>query len=232
MIFHLTVIAGLLSHQMNIARQHEQSFVIDFTKQEELERQEKELEELKKEKDMREEILKNLNKRLSDTPQLASEIRNFAVNSGKPLQDDRNTNMDELNKLAAKVQENVKQGQKSDIEEDAVNETVEHQGQSGNDKEKKEYSGPSVLSYFLEGRSATHLPIPAYRCYGGGQVTISIQVDRKGRVLNAWVRESVSSTDKCLREFALRAARQSRFTASSTAPEHQEGHIVYQFIAQ
>ena len=83
MIFHLTVIAGLLSHQMNIARQHEQSFVIDFTKQEELERQEKELEELKKEKDMREEILKNLNKRLSDTPQLASEIRNFAVNSGK-----------------------------------------------------------------------------------------------------------------------------------------------------
>ena len=140
--------------------------------------------------------------------------------------------MDELNKLAAKVQENVKQGQKSDIEEDAVNETVEHQGQSGNDKEKKEYSGPSVLSYFLEGRSATHLPIPAYRCYGGGQVTINIQVDRKGRVLNAWVRESVSSTDKCLREFALRAARQSRFTASSTAPEHQEGHIVYQFIAQ
>ena len=232
MIFHLTVIVALLSHQMNIAMQREQTFVIDFTKQEELERKEKELEELKKEKDMREEILKNLNRRLADTPQLASEIKNFAVNSGKPLKDDRNTDLDELNKLAKEVQAKVKEGQKSAIEEDAVNETVEHPGPSGNDKEKKEYSGPSVLSYFLEGRSATHLPIPAYRCYGGGQVTVNIQVYRQGRVQNAWVSESVSSTDRCLREFAMRAARQSRFTRSSTAPELQEGHIVYQFIAQ
>ena len=205
---------------------------MDFTKQEELEKKERELEELKKEKDMREEILKNLNKRLADTPQLANEIKNFAVNSGKPLQDDRNTNLDELNKLAAEVQAKVKEGQKSAIEEDAVNETVEHPGPSGNDKEKKEYSGASVLSYFLEGRSATYLPVPAYKCFGGGQVTINIQVDRKGRVLNAWVKESVSSTDRCLRNYALQSAQKSRFTASSTAPEPQEGHIVYQFIAQ
>ena len=205
---------------------------MDFTKQEELERKEKELEELKKEKDMREEILKNLNKRLADSPQLASEIRNFAVNSGKPLQDDRNTNLDELNKLAAEVQEKVKQGQKSAIEEDAVNETVEHPGPQGNDKEKKEYSGASVLTYFLEGRSATYLPVPAYKCYGGGEVSVKIQVDRNGRVVNAWISESVSSADKCLRQYALQSAQRSRFTASSTAPERQEGHIVYLFKAQ
>ena len=49
MIFHLTVIVVLLVQQIDIARQREESFVIDFTKQEELERQEKELAELQEE---------------------------------------------------------------------------------------------------------------------------------------------------------------------------------------
>ena len=46
------------------------------------------------------------------------------------------------------------------------------------------------------------------------------------------VNETVSATDKCLREFALRAARQSKFSKSDKAPERQTGEIVYQFIAQ
>jgi TonB family protein len=159
-------------------------------------------------------------------------MKNLAVNAGKPLKDDRGTNVEDLQKKAQEVQDNLKNGEKSAVKEEATEETVSHPGQSDNDEKKQEYSGPSVLSYTLDGRSATRLPIPAYRCYGGGQVTVNIHVDRQGRVVNAWISESVSASDRCLREFAIRAAKQSRFTASSTAPDPQEGNIVYQFIAQ
>ena len=126
----------------------------------------------------------------------------------------------------------LKNGQKSAIQEDAQDETVELPGKGDKKKEAKEYSGPSVLSYNLDGRKKIHLANPAYRCYGGGQVTVIIFVNRNGDVMNAQINETVSANDKCLREYALRAARQSKFTKSSTAPERQAGEIVYQFIAQ
>ena len=64
MIFHLTVIVVLLIQQLNINREREEVFVMDFTKWEELEKQEQELleqiEELKKQED----ILKKLDQKL------------------------------------------------------------------------------------------------------------------------------------------------------------------------
>ena len=44
--------------------------------------------------------------------------------------------------------------------------------------------------------------------------------------------EAVSSPDQCLRDYALRAASGSRFTASQDAQERQVGEIVYRFVAQ
>ena len=96
----------------------------------------------------------------------------------------------------------------------------------------KTYSGPSVVSYTLDGRKASHLKIPAYRCYGAGDVTVIITVNPQGQVINAQVMDAVSSTDQCLRNFAVRAARLSRFSASTTAPAKQTGEILYRFIAQ
>jgi TonB family protein len=89
-----------------------------------------------------------------------------------------------------------------------------------------------VLSYNLDGRKATHLPIPAYRCYGAGDVTVIITVNNAGQVVRAKVLEEVSSSDNCLCSFAVRAARLSRFNASPDAPANQTGEIVYRFIAQ
>jgi outer membrane biosynthesis protein TonB len=231
-IFHLTVIIVLLVQQMHIATQREESFVMDFTKYEELERQEKEMQELLEELEKKEDILKKLEEKIAAAPSQSSDIRNLAVNAGGQLKDDRGTDADQLYKDAARLEAQLKNGQKSAIHEDAKNETVELPGQSTGNKNEKEYSGPSVLSYTLDGRTATHLPIPAYRCFGGGQVTVIIQVGRNGNVLNAKINETVSAADKCLREYALRAARQSRFSKSNTAPERQTGEIVYQFIAQ
>ena len=102
----------------------------------------------------------------------------------------------------------------------------------GKKKEDKKYSGPSVVSYFLEGRKASKLSIPAYRCMGAGEVTVLITVDNSGTVIAAKVDESCSSEDGCLRAFAIRAARLSRFSADPNAPARQQGNIVYKFIAQ
>ena len=109
---------------------------------------------------------------------------------------------------------------------------MQHQGKSSDDSNKKEYSGPSVVSYTLDGRKASHLKIPAYRCYGAGDVTVIITVNNAGQVVGAKVMDSISSSDQCLRNFAVRAARLSRFSASQTAPPNQQGDIVYRFIAQ
>ena len=50
MIFHLTVIIVLLLYQIDATVRREESFVIDFSKQEEIERQIKEMEEMEKER--------------------------------------------------------------------------------------------------------------------------------------------------------------------------------------
>mgnify|MGYP003312221958 CR=1 FL=1 len=95
-----------------------------------------------------------------------------------------------------------------------------------------EYKGPSVLSYQLDGRKAIYLPVPVYKCYGGGDVYVQITVNKKGYVTNAQIIESASTPDECLHKYAIEAAKKSRFTAKSKAPDKQIGEIVYRFIAQ
>ncbi len=226
MIFHLTVIIVLLLYQIGGAMRREESFVLDFSKQEEIEKREKE-----------EMMMKDLSERLEDMIAAARNnsdpIRNIAVDAGGQLKDDRGTDADQLYKDAEKLASDLKNGQKDGIEEDAREETVEmqHQNKPDNGKQKA-YSGPSVLSYTLDGRKASHLPIPAYRCYGAGDVTVIITVNPQGTVVAAKVMDEVSSTDHCLRNFAVRAARLSKFSASATAPAKQTGEILYRFIAQ
>ena len=57
-------------------------------------------------------------------------------------------------------------------------------------------------------------------------------INKNGKVTSASIIQGPSSTDSSLQEYALEAARRSRFSASSTAPASQQGEIVYRFIAQ
>ena len=159
------------------------------------------------------------------------DIKNIAVDASKPLKDDRNTDAEQLYKDAERLANELKKGQNA--QEDARSETVElPEKEKKSDQKQKEYSGPSVVSYNLDGRKASHLKIPAYRCYGCGDVTVIITVDPQGNVIAAKVLEEISSGDSCLRSFAVRAARLSKFSASSSAPARQNGEILYRFIAQ
>ena len=226
-IFHLTVIIVLLLYSIDSTLRREESFVLDFSKQEEIERKEKE-------EVMKQDISRKLEEMIAAARrQPSNQIRNIAVDAGSQLKDDRGTDADQLYKDAERLARELKNGQKDGIEEDASDETVEMQHQKKPDNsQQKAYSGPSVLSYTLDGRKASHLPIPAYRCYGAGDVTVIITVNPQGQVINAQIMEEISSSDDCLRKFAIRAARLSRFSASNTAPAKQNGEIVYRFIAQ
>ena len=223
-IFHLVVIIVLLASQLDSALKKEESFVLDFSKQEEVER-------LKKEEIFKENISKRLDELIAASRNSSEPLRNIAVDAGSKLKDDRNTDADQLYKDAERLAKELRDGQNS--LEDAREETVElPKKKKEEDTKKKEYSGPSVLSYNLDGRKASHLKIPAYRCYGSGDVTVIITVNNAGQVVAAKVHDAVSSNDECLRNFAVRAARLSRFSASTTAPPNQTGEILYRFIAQ
>jgi hypothetical protein len=223
-IFHLVVIIVLLVYQINTSIKREESFVLDFSKQEEIEQR-------KKEEIFKKDVSKRIEEMLAAAQMSRSEIKNIAVDAGSHLKDDRNTDAEQLYKDAERLANELKKGQNA--QEDAREETVELPSKENkSDEKKKEYSGPSVVSYILDGPKASHLKIPAYRCYGCGDVTVIITVDPQGNVIGAKVLDEISSSDSCLRSFAVRAARLSKFSASSSAPARQNGEILYRFIAQ
>ena len=224
-IVHLAVVIVLLAAGLDWSIRKENTFVLDFSALEEKERLQEEIERLEQEAAFKESIAQMLEQELQSLP-----VRGVAVDRGA-LKDDRGTDAEQLYKDAQRLQEELSRGF-------AVPEDVADPGPVIPEKkeEKKQedsvYSGPSVVSYFLEGRKASHLPIPAYRCLGAGQVTVLISVNPGGTVVDAKVDDAVSSKDGCLRNFAIRAARLSKFSAKADAPAKQQGNIVYEFVAQ
>jgi len=224
-IVHLTVIIVFLLVQIGKELSKESTFVLDFTKQEELEKAKKEI-------DFKDDISRKLDELLGSTPNYkASDIRNIAVDRAN-LKDDRNTDADQLYKDAERLAKELKDGQNQNIE-DARSETVDlnptiHKTSDS----KKEYSGASVLSYNLERRKMVTAKVPAYKCMGSGDVTVIIKVNPAGTVIDAKVLESVSSSDQCLKSQAIRAARTSKFSATTATTANQMGDITYRFIAQ
>lgn len=218
---HLAVIIVLLAVRIGSEIKRENSFVLDFTAQEELERLQERIR-------MQERVEAQLEQMLS--AQGGVPMRNVAVDQST-LKDDRGTNAEELYKEAERLAQELQQGQQQPEAEDNFA-AVQEERKEKKKEEAKPYTGPSVLSWSLDGRKASHLPIPAYRCYGAGEVTVIITVNNRGDVVNAKVDDGVSSADACLRTYATRAARLSRFSASPEAPARQMGTITYAFIAQ
>lgn len=220
-VVHLLVIIILLATKIDFVLSEEDSFVLDFTQQEAAEK-------LEQEEQLKEEVSNELDDILSGR----TNIRNVVVDAsqrGKALKDDRFKNPNQIYEEAKKLQ-NKLNASKKEAEayqgSDNVAEPVKEQ------KKSETYKGPSVISYSLDGRKAMSLPIPVYKCIGGGDVSVAIIVNRKGYVVAASVISKVSSSDVCLQDYAVKAARSSRFTASANALERQVGEIIYRFIAQ
>ena len=223
-IFHLVVVIILLAVQIGYALKKENSFVLDFSKQEEMERQERE-------QLFKEDVSRRIEELIAASEAGSIPVRNVAVDRST-LKDDRGTDAEQLYKDAERLQQELQGGVERAADDDDFVAPPDNPKKDDPKKEDNPYKGPSVVSYSLDGRKASHLSIPAYRCMGGGLVTVIITVDNAGNVINAKVQEDVSSSDTCLRNFAVRAARLSKFSKSTTAPARQPGEIVYQFIPQ
>ena len=226
-IVHLAVVIVLLIAGLDWSIRQENSFVLDFSALEEKERLQEEIERLQEEAAFKESIAERLQQQLDAAPP----VRGIAVDRGA-LKDDRGTDAEQLYKDAQRLQEELAKGYEVKQEEVADPGPVIPEKKEEKIQTETTYSGPSVISYYLEGRKASHLPIPAYRCMGAGQVTVLITVNPGGTVIGAKVDESVSAADGCLRSFAIRAARLSKFSAKADAPSKQIGNIVYEFVAQ
>lgn len=223
-IVHLTVIIVLLASQLSLALRKEESFVLDFSRQETIERLQQELA-------FKEEISRRIDEIIASGGGSVP-IRNVAVDRGA-LRDDRGTDAEQLYKDAERLQEALNNTfERQESPDDYVPLAPSDNGSQSKEPKKEVYSGPSVVSYSLDGRKASRLPIPAYRCMGAGEVTVLITVDNAGNVIVAKIDENISTDDSCLRNFAIRAARSAKFSASPTAPARQVGNIVYAFIAQ
>lgn len=226
-IFHLVILIILLLTQIGFSLKREDLFVIDFSHDEKKELTKVERKE--EERTLDEAVAEKIERMLAGDAGIEFKNTTMSRNKGA-LKDDRNTDAEKLYADAARLAKDLKNGIQQDDEDVVVTKPVK--AEKKDDSSSRSYSGPSVLSWHLDNRKASHLPIPAYRCYGGGMVTVVITVNTSGKVIDARVLDDVSSQDKCLRDFAVRAARMSRFSASPTAPSKQTGDIVYQFIAQ
>ncbi|MBQ9184280.1 MAG: energy transducer TonB [Bacteroidales bacterium] len=225
---HLAVIIVLLLCQISSMSGRQDSFLMDFSAsvQEDGEAPELKEPELEEELSFDEEIARRIEKLISG--ESGNEFRNIVTDRSQALKDDRGTDANKLYEDARRLAQNLKDGVQPDEPEDNY---VSDNKPAKKDKQK-EYSGPSVVSYNLDGRKASRLPVPAYGCFGGGMVTVIIVVDNSGKVVDAKVQDDTSSKDKCLREKAVNAAKRSRFSTNTKAPARQHGDIVYQFIAQ
>jgi outer membrane biosynthesis protein TonB len=220
---HLLVIILLLLYRLQDLGKMEVPFVLDFSEQEVREAQ------IQKQ-ERREQFEKELESIL--TPARHNNLRNAAVDETEQvLRDDRHKNPTAIYDEARRVQERLNASRKALQQQQGGDEALSSESATPSDATET-YKGPSVLSYNLDGRKAIHLPIPVYQCRGGGDVTVRIEVDRRGYVVDTDINTAASTNNTCLIEAAKRAAKTSRFAASSSAPERQQGHIVYRFIAQ
>jgi hypothetical protein len=219
--FHLVALIIILLVTIHSMADQESSFVLDFTKQEELEARQKEAA-------FKDQVSRELDEQIG-RPQ---EIRNAAVDVGRALKDDRHKNPAEVYNEAEELQKRLDASRREAMAEAVNDESVEVFKQEKPKDDTPAYAGPSVISWLLEGRTKYSLPVPAYQGFGAGDVYVSILVNRKGRVVAAKVNEAVSTPDPQLWEFALKAAKKSVFNADPGAPEQQAGEIVYRFVKQ
>ncbi len=224
-VFHLSVLIILLLVSIGSIADQESSFVLDFSKQEEIEKEEKQIE-------LKEQAKEELDRLLGAMPKQS--VRNVAVDAGEKLKDNRGKTGSDVYKEAAELQKRLDASKREALKEQNAADAVDmNDGDDNSEKEQVQtYKGPSVLTYRLDGRKASYLPVPAYKGYGGGDVYVTIWVNQKGRVVKAQINESASTRDSLLWEFALEAARRSRFSSSTSAPAQQQGEIVYRFIKQ
>ena len=168
-----------------------------------------------------------------DWKSIRNDVSNENAKLDESLRDDRGTNTAALNDAADAAQERMRANREA-YEQGLAEERAirERRGkEDGAERQDRKVKGRVTVSFSITDpvRTSRYLEVPAYLCEGGGDVTVSVTVDRAGKVTGARVTEG---GDDCMRESALRAARNSLFNIDDSAPARQTGTITYIFIPQ
>ena len=195
--------------------------------QEQIEEMEQEKLEQKQESEMvkYEEVM---NARSNDDSELDASLsddrhqNNDIYNEAQRVLNDMQKSKNEYNEaMASLAEKNKPKAEKSTTD-----------GKKSDKSERARVKGNVTVRYLLEDRNDIYLHIPAYECQGGGEVVVGITVNNNGEVIAAAIASSAASTDDCVRNMALQAAKASSFNSSQSAPNKQKGSITYIFIPQ
>ena len=166
-------------------------------------------------------------------------IRNIAVDATKEdlnpgVTDEKEIDADELYQEAQRIREEMQRNRElwEDAQNDDFVDIPNVEEKKAEPEEVGHYKGPTVISYFLKDRKARRLPVPAYKCEGGGQVVVDIEVEPNGTVSKASIDEANSVIDDCMNQAAINAALASLFTASNKTQFVEKGSITYLFVPQ
>lgn len=126
-------------------------------------------------------------------------------------------------------------GKKKNKQKDQGNKATNgNQGEIDGEPNAKAYSGGGIgtdgVAYQLGGRSPAFKAKPLYKIQEEGKVVVIITVDRLGNVVNAIPGAKGSTTlNKYLLARAKEAALKTKFDPKQSAPENQQGKIIYHF---
>ena len=169
-----------------------------------------------------------------------SKFRNLQSNDNvldENLDDDRGPKSAELRESAADAAADMRSNREAYeqglAEADALGRRPQSEGDAAQterlNNDRRLSNVTVTLSLKDPVRYRRNLVVPAYQCEGGGEVVVSITVNRGGEVIAASV---LSGGDECMRSASLRAARNSTVNIDDTAPVKQQGTITYIFSPQ
>ena len=136
--------------------------------------------------------------------------------------------------IEGKLRANRESFEKSLSEEQAIRDGKKKENDQTTDQQDVKVKGKVTVSFSFKNpvRTSRYLHVPAYRCMGGGEVTVIVTLNRNGNVTSASIDKTQSNGDDCMFEEAIAAAKRSRFNIDASAPAKHEGTISYIFIPQ
>jgi TonB family protein len=227
MIFHLLVFFALALNEIRMRAMQPKSIEFIYHNIE----REPEINPEQEKKQLEEELNKMLREIPDPDVRLPNLVMNASVQGSKSgrgqgavsfFSNRNSSSMREERETREKTQEEKKITGTEDVKIDKPAQSSE---------ESQAYKGPSIVSYYLEGRTAIHLPIPSYKCFKGGDVIVLIEVNSQGYVVGAEIDKRKSSSDECLHRAAIDAAEKARFSTLQKSG-NQKGNIVYRFMSQ
>jgi TonB family protein len=229
-IFHLLIFLALAVNKMHTLVMQPQSIELAYLNNE----PEPEISP----EEERQKIEEELNKMLRDMPDPDVRLPNLAMNvaaqgseSGRGHGSTVSASFFSSRNSASIREERERREKAQEKKQNTGADDIGADEQLQDEDESQAYSGPSIVSYYLEGRTAVHLPVPSYKCFKGGDVTVLIEVNAQGYVVVAEVDKRHSNNDECLHRAAVDAAERARFSPLQKSGT-QKGNIVYRFVSQ